>query len=203
MLRGMASGPITFAAPAMLYASLALVALAAAVVLTRRPAMPGATKALAGGGLALLSLAAGEVLWRRPVAREVAVMVDLSPSTRSASYRSREALERRVRQLLGDTPYRYYYFSDGARPAPAGGAALPDLPGERTVYEAPAEAAVPLFSDGRFDPPGALGPPIYAVLDAGLIDPADAAVETLGLRGGEVAVRVHNAPAARTLSLTG
>src|SRR3954469_23263913 len=112
MLRDVVSRPITFAAPAMLYASLALVALAAAVVLTRRPAMPGATKVLAGIGLVLLSLAAGEMLWRRPVAREVAVMVDLSPSTRSAAYRNREAMERRVRQLLGDTPYRFHYFSD-------------------------------------------------------------------------------------------
>jgi hypothetical protein len=187
----------------MLYASFALAALAAAVVLLRRPVMPGATKALAGGGILLLSLAAGEMLWRRPVAREVAVMVDLSPSTRSAAYRDREALERRIRQLLGNAPHRFYYFSDGARPVPAARAALPDLPGERTVYEPPAEAAVLLFSDGRFDPPAAPGPPTYAVIDPGLIDPADAAVQTLEPRGGEVAVRVHNARAARTLSLSG
>src|SRR5881392_573553 len=116
MLRGMAPGPVTFGSPATLYASLGLVALAAAVVVLRRPAIPGATKALAGVGLALLALAAGEMLWRRPVAREVAVMVDLSPSTRAADYRNREALERRVRQLLGNTPHRFYYFADNVRP---------------------------------------------------------------------------------------
>src|SRR4051794_34512762 len=203
MLRGMVPGPVTFASPATLYASLALVALAAAVVVLRRPAMPGPTKAFASVGLALLALAAGEMLWRQPVAREVAVMVDLSPSTRSADYRNREALDRRVRQLLGDTPHHFYYFADGVRPDPAGRATLPDLAAERTVYESPAEAAVLLFSDGRFDPPPALGPPTYAVLDPGLMNPADAAVDALENRGGEVAVRVRNTGASRPLSLAG
>jgi Ca-activated chloride channel homolog len=204
MLRGVAlAHPVTFASLFTLYASLALVALAAAVVLLRRPALPLMTKVLAGMGLLVLSLAAGEMVWRRPAAREVAVMVDLSPSTRSAAYRDRAALERRVGELLGETPHRFYYFSDGMRREPTGRATFPDLPGERTTYESPVEAAVLLFSDGRFDPPAAPGPPTYPVLDPGLVDPADAAVESLEPRAGEAAVRVRNAGAPRALSLTG
>ena len=202
MLGWMVSGPLSFTSPAFLAAALALSAAAALAVFLRRPSLPRATLALAGAGLLLLCLAAGGMIWHRPAAREVTVMVDLSPSTRSAEYRSRAKLEARVWQLLGDAPYRVQYFSDSVRPA-GDGETLADLPGERTVYAPPAAAAVVLFSDGRFDSPPPGGPVTYPVLDPGLVSPADAAVEALEPRGRDLAARVRNTGGPRSLALAG
>ena len=152
--------PFTFAQPHYLWAAFALSALAAFVVLARRPAAPVLTLVLCGMGLVLLVLAAGGAIWRRPAAGEVTVMVDLSASTRNAGYRDRAALEARVRQLLGRTPYRMRAFADAATDLPAG-AALPDLPSERTSYDPPA-GPVLLFSDGRFQ--GREGQPLSGKL---------------------------------------
>jgi hypothetical protein len=156
--------------------------------------------------MALLSLAAAGPVWRKPASGEVAVMVDLSPSTRSAEYRKRAMLESRVRQLLGGVPFRMYYFADGMGPATVAGAGdLPDLPAERTRYEPPVGAAVLLFSDGQFEEPaaGAGGPPTYPVIDIGLEDPHDAAVVSLDVRGDSAVAGIRNVGPDRQLSLSG
>jgi von Willebrand factor type A domain len=200
--------PFTFAHPHYLWAGLALAAAAVVVALVRRPAVPVLTRVLWGLGLVLLALAAGGAIWHRPAAGEVTVMVDLSPSTRNAGYRDRGALEARVRQLLGRTPYRIRAFADGASDLPDG-AALPDLPAEQTTYDAPAGGLVLLFSDGHFQgqggtPLSTIGmPPTHVAIDAALDAPADAAVEALEMRVSEVAVRLRNTTAARSLTLTG
>ncbi len=176
------------------------------VTALRRPAVSGATKGLVLLGMALLCLAAAGPVCDRPAGGEVAVMVDLSPSTRSAEYRKRAVLEDRVRQLLGSVPFRIHYFADGTGPAGiAGAGGLPDLPAERTRYQPPTAAAVLLFSDGQFEMPaaGAGGPPAYPVIDVGLEEPLDAAVVNLEIRGDTAAARIRNAGPDRRLSLSG
>src|SRR5277367_2196559 len=100
MLPAVTHVPITFAWPTGLWAGGALCALTVLIAALRRPAVSGATRWLVLLGMALLGLAAGGPVWRRPAGGEVAVLVDLSPSTRSAEYRKRSMLESRVRQLL-------------------------------------------------------------------------------------------------------
>ncbi|MDB5356701.1 MAG: hypothetical protein JWN24_3154 [Phycisphaerales bacterium] len=187
----------------MLAIALSGLAVAVLILLVRRPRLPRTTLWLVGAGTLFLCLAAGGVIWQRPTAGEVAVMVDLSPSTRTAGYRSRAALESRIAALLGKTPHRVYYFAQNvAQEAPAG-ATLPDLPAERTFYEPPAGAsAVLLFSDGRFEIPAA-GPPTYIASDPGLDSPIDAAVSSLEVRGRDVAVAIRNTGPPRRLTLDG
>src|SRR5436190_17295204 len=84
----------------------ALLVLAIAFVVARcRLAVPRATLVLAAAGIILLALAAGGLTWMKPMARPVAVLVDLSPSTRGASYRDPKVLRQRIRELVGDIPY--------------------------------------------------------------------------------------------------
>ena len=197
--------PLTFSSPATLWAALVLVAIATGVALVRRPALPATSKLLGLVALLLLALAAGEPAWRRPGVTDVAVLVDLSPSTRGARFRDPEQLRRRVGELLGGAPHRLLYFG-GAPPAdgapPTEGGALADIPSDRTVFRPPAAAMVLLFSDARFDPPP-YSPPTFVVVDDALEQPADAAVERMEVRGGELAITVRNTGGPRTLSLSG
>jgi hypothetical protein len=168
--------PIEFESPRLGLAALGmLVAIVALLwrnrVLGRRPAW------LIGVGAAALAVAAGSPVWSRPVVGTVAVMVDLSPSTRGATFRNRSALDERIARLMGRTPFRICAFSDRLRPLPPG-AVLPDYLCDQTVLTPPPCDAVVLFSDGRFDPPAGL-PPVYPVIDPALDDPADSAVTRL------------------------
>jgi hypothetical protein len=129
-------------------------------------------------------------------------MVDLSASTRTATYRDRASLERRIRELLRDTPYQIQFFADGVHPVDAGAARLPDLPSDRTTYTPPAAAAILLFSDCRFSLP-AQSPPTYICVDTGLDDPPDAAISKLEIRGAEAAVTVRNSGPPRKLAIEG
>ena len=159
--------------------------------------------------MGLLCLGAAGPVWRRPASGEVAVMVDLSPSTRLAEYRKRATLESRIRQLLGGVPFRMYYFADGLGPANApvnGGAGdLPDIAAERTRYEPPPGSAVLLFSDGQFSLGSAAtsGSPTYPVIDIGLEDPHDAAIVRLESHKAIASVSVRNTGPDRRLSLPG
>lgn len=188
-------------------AAAVLVALTVAVAMRRGIAVPRATLVLAGVGAALIALAAGGLAAARPAPRSVVVMVDLSPSTRGAAYRERTALERRVAELLGDTPREFVFFAEQIGvPAGAEAGTLPDLPASRTVLPATNAPAVVLFSDGRFTvgtgaaPP----PPVYAVIDSKLEAAADAAVTALDARGEDVVVGVRNTSSApRRLALQG
>ncbi|HEY2585407.1 MAG TPA: vWA domain-containing protein [Tepidisphaeraceae bacterium] len=181
---------------------LALAAIAALITYVRRPVAPRGTFILCAAGLLLFALAAANPIWRRPARQEVAVMVDLSPSTRTARYRDRATLERRIAELLRDTPYRIQYFADGTRPADASGPRLPDLHADCTRYSPPAAAAVLLFSDCRFALPEQ-SPPTYVCVDVGLDDPPDAAVASLEIRGTEAAVSLRNGGDPRRLTLNG
>jgi hypothetical protein len=182
---------MAFRAPMPLLAGTVLCLLTLVVAYIRGLRLSRACRALMAGGLVMLALSAGEPVWRRPVLGEVVVMVDLSPSTRTAAYRDPRVLLHRVDQLLGSTARRMIYFSDENRADVPMGARLPDMPSERTIYVPPNAAAVLLFSDARFELPAG-GAPTYCVVDAMLEDPADAAIRRLELRGNELAISVTN-----------
>jgi hypothetical protein len=185
-----------------LWTALAVSIAAALIAAMRRPAAPRLTYAAIAIGLALLALAAGSPIWLRPVEQQVTVMVDLSPSTRTAGYRDRAALERRIHELLRDIPYRMQFFSDGVQEVEPGSTRLSDLPADHTTYVPPSAAAVLLFTDGRFPIPKQ-SPPTYVVIDSGLEDPEDAAVTDLEIREKEFAVSINNAGGSRRLTVTG
>jgi hypothetical protein len=195
---------LTVSSPGLLAAGVALSVLAGVAAWHRRPDVPRLALVAGAAALLLLCLSAGGVEWNRPAAREVAVLVDLSASTRPAAFRHREHLENRLRQLLGSTPYRVYAFADTMREIhlPAQPASLPDLPAGQTVLAPPPAAAVLLFSDGQFEAP-AVSPPVFAVIDPQLDIAPDAAIVALEQREGMVQVTVRNRGPRRALTLSG
>lgn len=202
----MPTAPITFSSAAYLGGALTIVALAVVLGCVRRPELPRLTKLLGMIGLLLLALAAGGPSWRLNRSGEVAVLVDVSPSTRTADYRDVASLRQRIGALLGTASHRLYYFA-GDEPIavttdPGGPAQLPDSPTTRTAFMPPPSRAVLLFSDVRFELP-ASAPPIHVVVEAALEEPADAAVERMEVRGNELVVAVRNSGGPRSLRLTG
>jgi hypothetical protein len=175
------------------------------LAMTGRSEVPRLTRLLIACGAVLLALAAGGLTWRRSGAGEVLVMVDVSPSTRTATYRDRSTLERRVRELLGSTtPYRTLLFAQDARPDPGGGARLDDIAADHTVFSPPPTAgAILLFSDGRFDLPAVTPPRTFVVIDPALEEVSDAAVSRLEIRGNQVAANVTVSGPPRTLTIGG
>ena len=198
-----------FQSPVALAAAAAIVAITVVIAWRRRVALSQTTQGLALTGMLLLALAAGGPTWPRPAAREVAVMIDVSPSTRGAAYRDRAALARRVAELLGGTPHRLYTFADGlptadlqAADASAGGP-LADVAVDGTTYvPPPAAAAVLLFSDGRFPLP-ADAPPTFAVVDPNLLAAADARVTSIRVDGTGVAAQIDSTAGPRSLTWSG
>lgn len=203
----LAAFPLTFAAPWAGYSALCVAALAAVVTVWRRPAAPGTTLWLCGFGLALLGLAAAGLTWHRPAAVEVAVLVDMSPSTRTAGYRDRDALEQRVRQLLGDTPYRVWYFADDAPPVDSRNAmrepgAMREMAGRRTLFPTTSHPVILAFTDGRFAAAPSPGGAVYPVIDAGLDRVRDGSIERLEVRPQDASIGVRS-DEPRVLSLAG
>src|SRR2546423_293598 len=74
------------------------------IAFARRVALDRTSSLLLISGVLLLAMAAGEPRWRRPAGGVVHVLVDLSASTRGATYRDRAVLDSRVHQLLGELP---------------------------------------------------------------------------------------------------
>src|SRR5690349_17896553 len=128
--------PLAFQSLPILLSALALALAAALVASLRRPELPRLSYALIAAGLLLLALAAGGTTWRHAQRGEVLVMVDVSPSTRTAIYRNRAALDRRISQLLGATPHRTFLFAESIRPDTAADP-LPDVAADRTIFAPP------------------------------------------------------------------
>jgi hypothetical protein len=180
-----------------------LVFVTIATVAIRRPGLSHSTLLLAALGLSLLALAAGLPTWNRPTQKWVAVMVDLSASTRTATYRDQQGLEHRISTLLGAVPFRINYFADGAVESAPGGDPVPDVISEKTTLPIPAgAAAVLLFSDCRFELPARIAP-TYVVRDVGLEEVNDAAVKSLEIRGSEASAVISNRGKPRGLTLRG
>lgn len=193
--------PIHFVHPIALALAMGLSCVVVVIVMLRRPAISFFCKIFVAAGLIFLSLAAGGMSWHLAAAREIVVMVDLSPSTRGAEFRNADALAGRVRQLVGDAPHRIVYFSDHI--VDATGETMPkEMPSERTVFSPPPAGAIVLFSDGRFELPEA-APPTYIVIDPGLEQAADGSIQRLEWRGRQLAATVHNTGGRRDLTFEG
>jgi hypothetical protein len=145
-------------------------------------------------GTLLLAAAIGRPAFLRSAPARVAVMVDLSPSTRGATFRDSAALDRRLGQLLGDQPYQLLGFSDHNQPIDLK-SPMRDLPCDATRFDPPPVDAIVLFSDGRFDLP-ASAPPTFPVIDPALDQPGDAAVSHLQIVGSRVTVTISHAASA-------
>lgn len=172
---------MTLAHPWLMTISLLLTLAAVAWVARRRGVRPRGSVALVGASIVLLCFALGAPSLQLPRAGDVVVLVDLSPSTRGATYRDRQALQQRLRQLLGSTRYHLHAFSDVTTNLPDA-PTLPDLPVDQTLLNIPPNAgAVVLFSDGQFPAPGA-AVPVFPVLDPALARASDASVDRLELR---------------------
>ena len=171
---------------------------AIAVARWRRIDVPAVSAWLMSGGIVLLALAAAGPVWHRPRPGTIAVMVDLSPSTRGARFRNPDFLRRRLSQLIGNARFRLIAFAAENRPLdPAGPFA--EMPADRTVFS-PADAdAIILFSDARFDLP-AQSPPVYVALDEGLENVADGSVRNLEVRGNSLAATIANTGPPREAS---
>ena len=177
--------------PTALLIALALWCAIAITAWLRRARLARPAALCLAAGLALLATAAGQPHIDLPQPGHPVVMVDLSPSTRIATYRDRAALDRRLRTLLGTQPHRIVYFSDDARNT-VNGNPLPDLPADRTRFVPPPDAtAIMLFSDGQFEPPET-SPPVFAVIDPQLADTGDAAITDLRWNDGAAVMTVHN-----------
>src|ERR1700677_4684851 len=163
--------PIYFSSRFLLAVAVGILAIIFFVVVWRRLRGFGI---LLGMGLSLIALAAGGPVWVHLDVGSVTVMVDLSPSTRGAVWRNRSALEARVGQILGDTPYQVIAFAEFNQ-ALRRGEELGDMPAERTVFSPPPSGVVLLFSDGQFELP-AVAPRTFAVIDPGLDRPGDGRV---------------------------
>jgi hypothetical protein len=168
------------------------------------------TRSLIIAALIALTLAAGGPYVHVAATPLLAVMVDLSPSTRGATYRTPSVLARRIEQLAGSTPNRLFYFADrtvDGNPIVADQPPFAEMPCRHTVYGAPLGNAVLLFSDGRFPLPKA-GPPTFPFVDPSLDNPIDAAVVDLAITTDSTATRrlvatVRNNGKPRTLTWTG
>lgn len=166
------------------------VAIVALVLATR---LPTAGRWPLGVAIVAVTLAAAGLNLRCERELRIAVLVDVSPSTRGAAFRDPAAVTARLTPLLASRPYTLHYFADGRQPTG-------DEPAsQRTRLDVPPDAdAVVLFSDGRFESPLAL-PPVYAVLDDSLDRPGDARVR--GVRSTETGVAVDVISAGETRSL--
>ena len=178
---------------------LALVALplvVAIVMFARRvPARASRWLIRAAAFFLLGGIAGVNVQCDRPL--NIAVLVDVSPSTRGATFRDPKSVTARLTPLLSGHPYTLHYFGDGLQTS------ADELPIERTRLEAPPDAdAIVLMSDGRFDAPADL-PPVYAVVDPALDQPGDGRVDVVSIDNEAVTVRTTIAQLPRALRLHG
>lgn len=173
-----------------------------AVVWLRKLPTGGRWGWIATGGLVLLVLAAGQPGWVRLVPGDVWVMVDLSPSTRTANFRDPDWLNQRLDSLLQGVPYRLILFGQTNLPVGSLPRLLEDMPGDSTRFAPPPADAVVLFSDGQFDLP-AYSPPVFAIIDPALEQVDDAAVKTLRLENGQAIAELRPGRTPRRLQWTG
>ena len=186
----LAASVVVFSSP---YSGIASLALAIAVILIarwRRIELPAISAWLLSVGTILLAIAATGPLWNHPKAGTIAVMVDLSPSTRGANFRDPKFVRERIVELIGNAPHQLIGFAAGNRPLdPAG--PFNEIPADRTVFSPAGADAIILFSDARFDLP-AKSAPIYPIVDSGLENVSDASVRKLESIGRTLTATITN-----------
>jgi hypothetical protein len=173
--------------------------MAVALILIRRRRLGTAAAILLASGTLCLIAATGKFVWQSADHRSIAVMADFSPSTRGAAYRNTSILQHRIGELLGNTPYKLFLFSDRNVPADS---SITEMPSERTVFSPVPADAILLFSDGRFSSPDH-SPPVFPVLDPLLENTTDAAITGMEYLGDQLAVTVANNGPPRMLTLHG
>jgi hypothetical protein len=196
-----AASVVLFSSPIAGIASLALAIAAIAVGVWRRIDLSAVSAWLLSAGTILLAIAAAGPLWNHPKPGTIAVMVDLSPSTRGANFRKPQFVRERLAELIGDAPYQLIAFAADNRPLdPAG--PFNEIPVDQTVFS-PADAdAIILFSDARFDLPATI-PPVYAAVDSGLENVFDASVRNLESFDGTLTTTIANTGPPRQATFPG
>jgi hypothetical protein len=192
---------VWFSSPHLGMAALAAAVAAVGIAIIRRIDIPALSGLLLAAGILLLALAAGEPAWNRSKAGTIAVMADLSPSTRGARYRQAEFLRQRVRELIGNSPYQLIAFAEQNLLIDPSGP-LAEMPADETRFSPVAADAIVLFSDARFDQPKA-SPRVYIAVDEGLENVSDASVQRLELRGRTLSATIANSGPQRQASLQG
>ncbi|HEV7302272.1 MAG TPA: vWA domain-containing protein [Tepidisphaeraceae bacterium] len=183
--------------------AIALLMVGIFTLLLWRRTLPRATKILAIIAAACLAIAAGQPTYDGSAsAEDITVLVDLSASTRGATYRGPQALQRRLGQLLGDRPYQLQYFAGTTTTTPPPGDPLPDLPADRTIFTPPASGVAIVFSDGRFELP-ATAPPTYIVIDPALDRPVDARMSSVDVQMNQLRAAFANNGPPREIVWTG
>jgi hypothetical protein len=193
---------MSFQYPWIVVAGALLCILAIYIARLRRVDLPQTSRRLLFLAAGCFAIAAGEPRWNWPRAGVVDVLVDVSPSTRTADYRRRAALNARISELLGHANYHLNFFADGIVNPDLQQKTLPDVPCEKTSLPPLDGDAVLLFSDARFAIPDA-GPPVYIAADPALEQPTDATVTRLEIRGDDASVSVRNTGPPRALTISG
>ena len=197
----MLSDPVIFIHRTVGMFAMAMAAVAIFVGLWRRIELPKLSAALLGAGTILLAVAAGGPVWNRAKNGDIAVMVDLSPSTRGANYRKADFLRKRIAELIGNAPHTLIGFAAENRPLDADGP-LDEMASDRTIFSPPAADAILLFSDARFELPEK-SPPVDVAVDAGLENVGDAAVTRLEHFGNEISATISNTGPSRKVRYPG
>jgi hypothetical protein len=197
----MPTAVIAFTSPISGIISLVLAISAIVIAGWRRIDPPAVSVWLISTGLILLAAAAAGPLWNHPRPGTIAVMVDLSPSTRGADFRKPDFVRQRLAELIGNASSQLIGFAAANRPLdPAG--PFEEIAVDQTVFS-PADAdAIILFSDARFDLP-AKSPRIYIAVDSGLEDVSDASVQRLERFGSALSATIANTGAPRQATLPG
>jgi hypothetical protein len=174
---------------------MALAVAAIAIARWRRIGLSAVSASLLSVGAILLAVAAAGPLWNHSKAGTIAVMVDLSPSTRGANFRDAKFVRERIAELIGDAPHQLIAFAAGNRVLdPAG--PFDEIPADQTVFSPVDTDAIVLFSDARFDLP-AKSPPIYPIVDSGLENVSDASVRKLESIGQTLTATIANSGLTR------
>ena len=196
----MTLGSVSILDPLAFGCALALTAVGAAWLMLRRRRFSAWTIGLLVLALILLAFAAGNIELTLPRAGRIAVLVDLSPSTRGAPWRNPAWLKHRLSTLLPRQPYQTFAFADGAlrewRPE------LGEITCAETRLPEVAADAIVLFSDGLFALPQHSAA-VYPVLTEW--SPLDVRVDRLEYRGerSEAAVAGDDLPRRLTWSSSG
>jgi len=126
----------------------------------------------------------------------IVAWVDVSPSTRGATFRDSAAVTKKLEQLAPRREVSVRYFANGAVSQPAEAKV-----GESRLPETTADAVL-LFSDGVFDSPAQL-PPVYAVVDPSLTDPPDGRIDALRADDANATIVTYASTSDRRLSVGG
>ena len=174
----MTLGPVSILDPRAFGSALVLTAVGVAWLMLRRRRFSAWTIGLLVVALILLACAAGNIELRLPRAGRIAVLVDLSPSTRGAPWRDPAWLKGRLSMLVSRQSYQTFAFADGAlrewRPE------MGEIVCSETRLPEVAADAIVLFSDGLFALPQHSAA-VYPVLTEW--SPQDARVDRLEYRG--------------------